>query len=62
MLITSSWVTQSVKYPTLDLTPDLDLTLMNSSAELGTVLGMESTLKNANKNIQRLEDIKLTYL
>ena len=37
---------QSVEHPTLDLSSGLDLKVVNSSPTLGSMLGMESTLKN----------------
>ena len=38
-----AWVAQSVRHPTLDLSPGLGLQVMSSSPVLG---GMEPTLKN----------------
>jgi len=38
-----TWVAQSVKHPTLDLSSGLDLRVVSSSSELGSTLGMEPT-------------------
>ena len=35
-----------IKHPTLDLSSDLDLRVMSSSPTLGSMLGLELTLKN----------------
>ena len=42
-----TWVAQSVKPPTLDLSSGLDLKVMSSSPVLGSTLGVESTLKKS---------------
>ena len=46
-----AWVAQSAKHLTLDLSSDLDLRVMSSSPMLGSVLGVEPTLKK--KKVQR---------
>ena len=40
---------QSVKRLTLDLHPDLDLSVVSSSPMLGSMLGVEPTLKKKNE-------------
>jgi len=44
-----TWVAQSVKHPTLDLSSGLDLRVMSSSPTLGSMLGVEPTLKKKKK-------------
>ena len=43
--IRGTWGAQSVKHPNLDFSSGLDLKVMSSSSTLGSVLGMEPTLK-----------------
>jgi len=42
-LVESTWVAQSVQRLTLHLSSGLDLSVVSSSPELGSMLGMEST-------------------
>ena len=45
-----TWVAQLVKHSILNLSSGLDLRVMSSSPVLGSMLGMESTLKK--KSVQ----------
>ena len=45
-----AWVFQSIKCPTLDLGSGLDFTVVSLSPTLGSMLGMEPTLKKKKKN------------
>ena len=40
-----AWVAQSIKHPTLDLNSGLDLRVVSSGPELGSMPSMEPTLK-----------------
>lgn len=44
-----TWVAQSVEHWTLDLGSGLDLTIVGLSPVLGSILGMEPTLKKVQK-------------
>ena len=56
----AAWVAQPVKRPNLDLSSGLDLKVMSSSPTVGSMLGMEPTLKKesisliSNNEIERL--------
>ena len=43
--IQGTWVAQSVKHLTLDLSSGLDLRVLSSSPTLGSMLGVEPTFK-----------------
>ena len=43
LLVRGTWLAQSVKPPTLDLSSGLDLRVMSSSPALGSTLGEEPT-------------------
>ena len=45
----STWVAHLVKHPTPDLSSGLDLRIVSSSPMLGSMLGVEPTLKKKKK-------------